>query len=361
MAYLAFADSFQFYDLPTQANQLYNSADFKYGNGNNVLPGSTLLPGSNYGAGQFTLPSEVSELTVGLRWQTPEIFFAPFEFANSASGFGFAIEPVGDGRFTFVAGLAGSRNAGVITTKSIRAWTWYYFELHVSAARHHQPYVPATMTTPAIFEAYSVECFYDFYVNGEAWVSGQFLESPQRRTVGDGNVGDNPWIQHLNVSSVYIHSIPGIMTDFYVTTTGFDPLGDVQVVPLYPTGDHDTQWTPLAGTSHYQQVDTHPPTGSTYNIATSAGLEDSYTLQQLPAFTGEIKGSVAIWYMSLSDPGAGAAFGYYNNDSKATGLFYPSFGSWGFTYDAWRYFPFTSTEWTQAQVNSLALGIARFT
>ncbi|HEY4364472.1 MAG TPA: hypothetical protein VGN17_26135 [Bryobacteraceae bacterium] len=357
---LVFADSFQFYDPRTQANQLYTTADLQAGTGNNVIAGSTLLPGSVHGSLKFGLPDEVTELTVGIRWQTQNLSHAPITFTNDYSGFGFSVVPVGDGRFTFSAGLAGSATAGIVTQKSIRNWTWYYFELHLQTVRQYQPHIPATPTTPEIFEQYWLTCFYDFYVNGEAWVVGGVLDSPHRRTDGDGNVGANPWLDHLSIKNVLLDATTGIMTDFYVTANDSTPLGDVEIVPLYPNGDGDSQWTPISGSTHYVEVNNHPPDGTTYNVADAAGQEDSYDLQDLPAFSGTVKGTVAIWYVTLSDAGAGAAFGYYNVDSKATGLFYPSYGSWQFIYDAWRVFPFTTTEWTQTQVNSLRLGIARF-
>jgi hypothetical protein len=360
VASLIFADSFQFYDVVHQADQLYNTAELRYANGNDVISGSSLLPGSVYGSAKTVWGSQTDEITLGIRYQTPRLDEGPIVIGNDASGFYFQLVGVGDGRFTFVTSLAGSPAQGLITGKAIKARTWYYFELHLQVTRQYQPYVPATLTTPAIPEAYWNTCFYDFWVNGEAWVSFATVDSPRRRTVGDGTVGTNPWIEQMALAFAAVDSRPGIMTDLYITGGGRDPLGDVAVVPLYPDGDGDSDWTPHAGSTHYTMVNSAPPDGTTYNTADSAGQEDSYSLQDIPAFNGTIKGTVAVWWMTLSDPGAGAAFGFYNTDDKATGLFYPSYGSWQYFIDPERYFPDSSDEWTQSQINNLTLGIARF-
>lgn len=95
--------------------------------------------------------------------------------------------------------------------------------------------------------------------------------------------------------------------DIYVCdTTGSlnnDFLGDSHIETIYPNGDGaHSDWVPNSGSTHWTQVDEHPPDGdTTYNGSGVVNAIDTYTMQDLTVIAGGIFGVQPSLHIKKAD------------------------------------------------------------
>ncbi len=134
-------------------------------------------------------------------------------------------------------------------------------------------------------------------------------------------------------------------------------LGDVAVRTLRPTGNVQTQWTPLSGTN-WQEVGEQAFDGDvSYNFATAVGAQDLFTFQPLPTTTATVFGvQVTGAYRKLDASEQTISQDIVSGGTVASapiaalGLSYAYYTSL-FTVD-----PHTNATWTPAAVDSLIAG-----
>jgi hypothetical protein len=135
-------------------------------------------------------------------------------------------------------------------------------------------------------------------------------------------------------------------------------LGDSNIKLIVPNADVTTQWTPSLGSTHYILVDESIPNTIDYISASSTGLRDLFELEDVAS--SEIFGVDLSAHSRKDDAGAimqrlvavssgSTAFGDTVGVTQST-AFLPI-----------RHFleadPATSTQWTEAGLNNLQLGI----
>jgi hypothetical protein len=154
-------------------------------------------------------------------------------------------------------------------------------------------------------------------------------------------------------------------SDWYIAdTTGTVSnswLGDTVIRPLVPAGDGDL--SQLLGSdgnsvSNWQQVDELPASGADYNAGSTAGLEDTYAVTDLPSQVSRVSGVQIAALMAKSDVGttgasiiARVAGTDYTPGAKALSTSFTEF------LDVWTVNPATSAAWAAVDVNALQVGM----
>jgi hypothetical protein len=296
-----------------------------------------------------TFDLEQGQLTTGFAFLASSTLGSTIEYRNIISSFTVGCGPVGDGRLQVYANLASHTNFSAPSTFVVQNGNWYYIEFNCSVSRIELPPNPPTHPNDTFF----VRCNYDVRINESSILSGT-LDSPERGTP------DHNWENHLHIATLFLEtSGGGVIDDLYVTDGPF--LGDTAVITLMPTGDGTYQnFTPLDPGPHYQMVDEKPPDEElSYNSADTAGQIDTYTFEDLVPFTGDIKGTQAMFRVVKSDAGSGAVRGVYGAALAFTGKFYPSELSYRYLCDPQGINPITETSWTQSDINNIELGVER--
>ena len=150
--------------------------------------------------------------------------------------------------------------------------------------------------------------------------------------------------------------------DLYVCdntgTTNNTFLGDIQVQTLMPNGPGaSTQFTPTGAATNWQAVADVPYSTATYNSASTVGNRDLYTLSDLSASTGTVKGIQTN--MIVNKTGAGTANLKAAIQSGGTVYYDPTIAlstttTW--TAAVREVDPATSAAWTVNGVNNLQAG-----
>lgn len=158
---------------------------------------------------------------------------------------------IGDDFLLYLKGTGGvtATNIAVSTQSALRLDQWYYLEWigTLGSSKHHQ-----------------------LYVDGAP--------------VFDGTVSTDP----TNVQVTFLHQQIGrngnLYDDFYFAvadSTGVTTaLGDSSIFAQLPSGTGSfSQWTPVGSATNWENVAAIPFTSADYNITSTAGKIDTYTLQ----------------------------------------------------------------------------------
>jgi hypothetical protein len=165
----------------------------------------------------------------------------------------------------------------------------------------------------------------------------------------------------FNQISLQAGGINTFFDDLYCTDGEF--LGDVRIYPLYPHAAGSlTQWTPSGTGANYTMVNEHATDDSATYVSTgTVGNSDEYYMDPITGFTGSIKGAQGVWTVEKTDGGVATVQGLWKSGTTTinTASFNPSYTSWLTFLAPYRQSPFTSTDWTVAEINALQLGITR--
>ena len=121
-------------------------------------------------------------------------------------------------------------------------------------------------------------------------------------------------------------------------------------------------WTPSTGSSNYPNVNVHPDNELTYNTAVNGGLTDFYSFDPLPAFNGDVLGTILAMKVKKTDGGSAQIKGVYKSgmtlvDSASN---WRPGNTWRYKIDCLDASPFTGHRWTQAELTApLVAGIER--
>lgn len=152
--------------------------------------------------------------------------------------------------------------------------------------------------------------------------------------------------------------------DFYIADTSAPaPLGyffgNTKIEMLGPDGNGDViGWTGV-NASNWQNVDERPHNSDTdYNYSGTVNASDLYTLSNMSASSGSVRG-VQLTHVSRKDDALTRAV---RPLLKTGGTVYPGSNdslttSYAYYYEVWPQNPATSSEWEIAAVNSLQIGI----
>lgn len=166
-----------------------------------------------------------------------------------------------------------------------------------------------------------------------------------------------------SASAIYYNSVQFLgvdrLDDVWIADDQF--YGDCKIYDLYPTGAGNyTQFTPSAG-SNYQNVDdgtAGPDNDTTYNVSSTAGHKDSFTLTDLPAGPARLVYAVQVQSYARSEQGSNQLRSFirvggtdYNSDTESINTSYYTRGR-----KIWSLNPATSAAWTETQVNALESG-----
>ena len=204
---------------------------------------------------------------------------------------------------------------------------------------------------------------YAVYVDGQQVMTGTGL------TIGDygfdwGRLYLGPYATNGGRANTLLY-----MNEIYYL--GDDPLSGLITVPhfktwrverLDPTGAGNyTQWTAAGGSSNYLQVDdaADPDGDSSYVVTSTVNAKDTYTMSDLVATQGHIRYVQAVGSSkrtaSVLSVSPRALLRYGGTD--ATGNDYGQLTTYRYGLDQQNLSPFTSTEWTFAEVNGLEAGV----
>ena len=160
--------------------------------------------------------------------------------------------------------------------------------------------------------------------------------------LGSGNVGD--------------------FDDFYVCDTlgseNTDFLGDVRVQCLFPDGaGATTQWTPASG-PNYSNVDESAPDDDTTYVATgTAGNIDTYTMTNLSASTGTVKGVQTVLSARKDDSGTRTIAPVFRiGVTNYAGTTVTMNTAYSYHLEMYQVSPATAVAFTIAEVNGLEFG-----
>ncbi len=190
--------------------------------------------------------------------------------------------------------------------------------------------------------------------------------------IGDTNNGGTPGALNVEQLTFGIGNNNAYFDDLWVcdevdaTATQGQPnntfLGDLRVSSLMPNGNgSQSQLTGSDGNSvdNYLLVDETPANTTEYVAASTVGLQDFYTMEDLPANTVGIYGLRVGGYVQKSDAGAaGIKMGIRESGGTVTldGT-YPLSTTWTGTYSDAKYVkPSDSSLWTVSDVNGLEAG-----
>jgi hypothetical protein len=294
------------------------------------------------------LATEHLTVCAGVAYKTPAFANSPLYFWNQYTNSWAQLSHLGDGRFRFYCS-AGAQNAyGTELSPPMHIGRWYYLEFKCVMA-----------ITPVGGGLCDVSLTNTMWANEEQW----FTE-----VLTFEDLTYQPFQDHPGFAALLLVGPGGghqaTFADLYWTQG--ERLGDGEIHPLYPNAAGDlTEWTPSAG-ANYENVDENPDIDddSTYNKVGAAGLPktDLYNLDNIAGFSGTIKGAQACACLKKSN--VGFAYGRFVWKSGVTTYngghyFYPSFIDWRFDLETKRKSPFTSLDFTVAELNAMQLGYQR--
>jgi len=353
-----FGDSFTFRSASNDNNEYYTAGIA------NASPNGRGGDASANGSAQVKLPAEYIELTIGLGVTANLGQSFIVGFSNSLSGFSCGMNLDGDGRFNFEASLTNSPGLSGPSVRSVQQGMWYFLELNVQASPIHLPALPGTPAHPiGRADSWYVQCTFDFHVNGVSWLSG-VVNSGTRET---GDPASNYWQPtmtqpgHLNLGEATISAVGGgLMNDLYISDGAF--YGDCAYTNLYPAADSSVSWTPSTGSTNNPNVNAHPDNALTYNTASFGGLTDLYEFDPLPAFNGDVLGTILAMKVIKTDGGSAQIQGVYQSGMTtvdSANKWRPG-NTWRYKIDCSDVSVFTGHRWTQAELTApLVAGIER--
>jgi hypothetical protein len=339
MSQLLFIDSFDHYSTAAHMNRKWTSSANaiitvgRHGNGINT---------SNMGAGVMsfakTFGPEYASLCMGMAYNMGSSSFAGqvmllFNRRSVLNPLAIILEHVGDGRLNITFDGVTSPS----TTTVLAENTWYYIELSVTLTKDGSNHVVVA---------------YSLYFNGSPTpdITGTLT--------GTGSVGTEvPGIASIQPEC---GNLGGTLIDDLYVTDG-ENLGDVEIDALFPRLDGSSLvWTPSAAGTHFSlENEVDPDDFTTYVSSASIGDLDEYFMQTVG--TGVIKGAQMLWCGTKSNSGVGSVKGSILSGATQVldSEFFPSYASWLYERIAYRKSPFTSSDWTAAELNAMQQGMQR--
>lgn len=357
---LRFGDSFIF-----RSGSVFNSEYYTNGFADLAPNGRGGDTAAN-GAAFYNLGADYNQLTIGMGW-TANYGQSPFTFANSAGGAAFScsINLDTDGRWNFTANNTSVGVPSASSVRSVRQGLWYFVELNVITTPIHLPALPPIALPPVgRADQWYVQCDFIFRVNGVEWLSGRVNSGGEQSATGAGADGQNWWppsltqTGHLSMSEFRaVAAGAGLMNDLYVTDGEF--LGDCTYTNLYPASDVSVSMTPSTGSSNFACVNTHPADNTKY-VTASSPLSDTYSFDPLPAFNGDVLGTVLAMRVLKTDGGSAQIKEHYTSGMTtvdSVNKWRPGGGyTWRYKIDVLDKSPFTGLRWTQTEINALEAG-----
>lgn len=268
---LTFAESWTAFTTGTINGSPSNSAIFLARWTSNVNGQSTILTDSrgNYievqgGVSIFkTLSSHQGGFTCGFRVRLPSITAIPLlGFYNNAQALGTVSVNV-DGTLTVSGQSAGSSVIGT-TNESLHVNKWYYIELSITLSGTSNINVAAILR-----------------VNGDQLISGN---------INTGVPNTNLPSQSTTLNRISLNGLADYR-DIYVNAGGNTFDGDIKILAIRPDGDLVSNWICSTGTTEFVLVNENfSDFDTTYVYQTATGSKAIWTWQNLPSFSGTIKG-----------------------------------------------------------------------
>lgn len=279
--------------------------------------------------GLFYLPtgSSLSQATVGLailRNSSWSLAGTMFSLADNATDNIRVASTAGNGVQLYQgATLLYDSAAGILANGS-----WYYFELSV---------VLATGATGS----------WELRMNGQTLGSGTTVRTAAS-TTNFNTIGVNRGAQ-----TVYVD-------DIYVNSTAADFAGEVSIIRLTPNGNGT--YSQLVGsdgnsTDNYLLVDEVPASTADYVASSAAGDKDTYTFSDLPSGTGNIIAIQPLFYAAKSAANIKkfrAVMRSGGSNQNGSDLFLG--GTYEHVGEIITLSPFTSSAWTESEVNGMEVG-----
>jgi hypothetical protein len=330
---LIFCDSFDHMYGPTPKHNVgggVSSTD------TTTFPGRTerrLQAGYGGGLADKTLPDTYNTLACGVAWGYESEFVGGLtQFSNEyGSTNQLKVLHVGDGRL-YVRAVRVTTQDSSPTTISLALNQWYYIELWG--------------------ETSSGSTKYKLRVNEEELLSGTFNWTglDTNATLGWANFslhgpggGANSWVD-----------------DLYITDGTL--LGDVDVVCLRPDGTHTSQLTPYPGTAtNYTCVDDINPDTTDYVTATTSDIFDTYEMEDIGGYAGEIYGLQGLIYQAKVEAGSAQSCMVFVSglSTYTTADFYPSAFDYHYDIKCLSTSPFTGSAWTPSEIDNMKFGPKR--
>lgn len=210
-----------------------------------------------------TLRNHNAAYTIGFRIRISQLASTTlFTIFNNASSLG-ALSLNSDGTITVSGQSAGASVIGT-TNESLHTGKWYYFEVSISLSG-------TTNINVAIV----------FKINGESVLSGNI-------NTGVNNTSLTSRDTTLNRIGLF-----GLADyrDIYVNIGASQFDGDIKILGIRPDGDLTSNWICSTGTTEYVLVnETFSDFDTTYVYQTATGSQGIWSWQDIPTFSGTIKG-----------------------------------------------------------------------
>lgn len=325
----------------------YSTAQFQrkwtIGNGGTtIIAGRSGNGGINLGGNFYpiykTFGPSYSTITVGFAYQTSLLDYPTYllQFGDVYQNIGsFGLNSIGDGRFTI--GESYNNVTSPPSTFVMNVDQWYYLECQIAGS---QVGVYPTIT-------YTVRINGGVIMNGSlSWTSG---------------LNKSPTIAQMGISPTNEAGTSSQISDLYVTDTEF--LGDITIICLYPNADGDASaWTPLVAGANYLMTKEHPADDdTTYIYSATAGNQELEYLDSITGPVSDILGGQFLWLARKSLPGPATIQGAIKSAGVTvnTSTWYPSANNYLYLIQPYRKSPFTTNDFTVAEVNALQTGPTR--
>jgi hypothetical protein len=227
-----------------------------------------------------TLRTHNAAYTVGFRVRIPTIAVTSlFTIYNNAQALG-AVSINADGTVTLSGQSAGVSVIGT-TNESIHAGKWYYFEVSISL----------TGTT-------NINVAMILKINGSQILSGN---------INTGVNNTNLTSRDTTLNRIGFAGVAHLR-DIYVNIGASQFDGDITIRAIRPDGDLTSGWICSTGTTEYVLVNENfSDFDTTYVYQTATGSQAIWSWQDLPTFSGTIKG-IQISIMARKDDEGSKSF-----------------------------------------------------
>lgn len=198
---------------------------------------------------------------------------------------------------------------------------------------------------------------YELRINEVSQFSASNVNTQNSGTRDVGRVNLNSRTTGNGTADIYID-------DFYIADTAAPAplgyfLGNTKIEAMVPNGPGDiTGWTKF-NDSNWRNVDERPHNSDTdYNYSSTVNASDLYTMGNMSAGSGSIRG-VQLTYVARKDDALTRAT---RPLIKSGGTVYPGSNdslttSYAYYYEVWDQDPATASEWGISAVNNVQIGL----